>query len=369
MQPHTTPSAGVTMAISSRWRTVATSAMAECGDWMFVIGKNDRRIYGWYRNWGNASALAVADDMIWVGLAGTKGITRYALDSGEVVGWPRTAGSIPVAKFESDLERLAVGKTYAAATLRDPAVLVVVDKTTGRETGRVPLPAPHAYLAVNADDALYVSLPTGVFTVTRDGTQTPVALRGVAKPGPIAFDATGNLYVFDAGEDYQVKVFSPGGQLLRTVGSRGGQKPPAYDPNAFQTFLALAIDARGWLWTSEGAQPRRIAVGNEAGQLVKEFIANTYYGAWNCTLHNQDPRLASVFSLILEVGPQGYRPLRYFWSGRKPGSPFALEDIVPWSFFFRNTMLRREGHEYLLQTPSIFPCSTSTRRATTGPWR
>ena len=340
---------------TSQWRTVATSAMAECGDWMFVIGKNDRKVRGWYRNWGNASALAVADDMIWVGLAESKGLTRYALDTGEVVGWPRPAGKIPTAKFDADLDRLAVGKTFAAATLKNQPVLLFVDKTTGKETGRVNLPAAHAHLAVDAGDVLYASLPTGVVTVKPDGTQMPVTLPGVAKPGPLAFDAAGNLYVFDAGEDYQVKVFSPDRQLLRAVGTRGGQKPPAYDPNAFQTFLALAIDDRGWLWTSEGSQPRRQAVWNEAGQLVKEFIGNTYYGAWNCTLHNQDPTLASVFQLILNVGPQGYRPLRYFWSGRKEGSPFALETIVPWSFFFRNTMFRRDGHEYLLQTSVNFP--------------
>ncbi|MCS7048455.1 MAG: hypothetical protein NZ483_04065 [Verrucomicrobiae bacterium] len=340
---------------TSQWRTVATSAMAECGDWMFVIGKNDRKVHGWYRNWGNASALAVADEMIWVGLAESKGITRYALDTGAVVGWPRPAGTIPTVKFESDLDRLAVGKTFAAATLRDPPVLLFLDKVTGNERARVPMPAPHAYLAVNPNDVLYASLPTGVFTVSADGTQTPVVLPGVAKPGPIAFDAAGNLYVFDAGEDYQVKVFSPDRQLLRTVGTRGGQKRPAYDPNAFQTFLAMAVDDRGWLWTSEGAQPRRIAVWDGAGKLVKDFVGNTYYGAWNCTLHNQDPTLASVFTLILKVGRDGYRPLRYFWSGRKPGSPFDLEQNVPWSFFHRNTMLRRDGHEYLLQTSLNFP--------------
>jgi len=150
--------------------------------------------------------------------------------------------------------------------------------------------------------------------------------------------------------------------VARTVGVKGGaKKVAAYDANGFYGLLALDIDDRGFLWTSEGAHPRRQAVWDKDGKLVKEFVGSTYYGAWNSQLHDQDPTLAGEWNVILKVDPaqtQSYKVLKFITSGKKEGSAFSVENGVPWAYFHRNQLFRSKAsgteHEYLVST-STFP--------------
>jgi len=71
----------------------------------------------------------------------------------------------------------------------------------------------------------------------------------------------------------QVKVFTPDGALLRTIGKRGGRAwIGAYDPQGMLMPAGIAVEGDGKLWVTEYDEfPRRLSVWDAENRVVGDF--------------------------------------------------------------------------------------------------
>ena len=98
-------------------------------------------------------------------------------------------------------------------------------------------------------------------------------------PCGIALDQEGNLYVSDRGESHQVKVFSPRGKLLRTVGKAGRPAVGPYDELHMNNPAGLTVTNRGELWVAEeDLRPKRVSVWTPQGEFLRASYGPSRYG-------------------------------------------------------------------------------------------
>ena len=98
-------------------------------------------------------------------------------------------------------------------------------------------------------------------------------------PRQLTLDAKGNILITDRGNSHQVKVFSPAGKLLRTIGKPGVPQAGPYDPGHLNNPDGLTIDSLDRLWVAENDfQPKRVSVWTLEGKLVRAFYGPSEYG-------------------------------------------------------------------------------------------
>ncbi len=113
-------------------------------------------------------------------------------------------------------------------------------------------------------------------------------------PQQMTMDAAQNLYVSDWGKSNQVKVFSPSGKFLRSIGSAGVVVAGPYDPKLMHRPKGITIDDRDQLWVAEeDFQPKRVSVWGLDGQLLRTFDGPVTYGGGG----NLDPKDKTLFYL------------------------------------------------------------------------
>ncbi len=84
-----------------------------------------------------------------------------------------------------------------------------------------------------------------------------------AKPGGMAVDKDGNLYVADTMNN-RIEIFDADGQFIRAFGKNGD------GPGYFSRPKAVAIDGDGHIWVADGMQDR-VQVFNQEEQLLISF--------------------------------------------------------------------------------------------------
>ncbi|MDZ4741905.1 MAG: hypothetical protein SGI98_00625 [Verrucomicrobiota bacterium] len=359
--------AAISDSASTNLAAVVSFSASEGTDYAIAIGKDGKKKWGLYQAWGASWAVAVDNDVLY--LAAQNGLRRMSAADGKVIGWKRPAGTIPEIKAPGIIYSVAVGPNEGAFSItpdakQKTADIWFFDKEMGKTNAVAVLDKP-MHLAYSNDGTLYGTDKefTKLVTIDKSGTQTPVTLAGLEKPGPLAFDKEGNLYILDSGADYQIKVYSPAKDLIRTIGVKGGAKKGVqYDENGFFKLLALSVDNQGNIWTSEGAHPRRQALWDKDGKLQKQFVGSTYYGGWNTALHNQDPKRAFVWNAELEVDPsqtQSYKIKKFVTSNKKEGSKLNTELGGVGVWFHRNEFFRSDAsgqpHDYMLYTQCAYP--------------
>ena len=361
------------------WRVALGGHTAEGGSPGFVLGADDKKTHAFGRGWSGPKAMAASDGLLWIALGGGKDIQRIKYHTGGNAPFQTAKGPQALLKFDEDVWAIAVGTDKAAVLVHKEGDanwkdrVVIFDKNTGEN--RVVLPMDHAGqrngLAFDATGrGLLISSVAGLFRVPAQDANpqweriTPVE---VEKPGALATDKDGNLFVMDRGADYQTKVFAPDGKLLRAIGTNGGQgQRLEFDPAALHCVEAISVDDDGHLWVAENGDQdrpagvgliRRIAVWDRDGHFIKDFVGTTWYGANATCLHEQDPTLGYGYGVIykLELGKKpGYRPWSYVSTAQPADSPFWLWTGAPWTLFGSARMFRSNVsgsmREYLLQS-------------------
>jgi hypothetical protein len=157
--------------------------------------------------------------------------------------------------------------------------LEIVDGTSGKVEREVAIARP-SYLAYAPDGTLYAVSDGRVVRVALDGGSHVPVTESLKKPGPIACDQQGNLYVYDATDDRRVvEVFDPAGKPLRTVGEPGGHAIGPWNPRRMSRVTALAVDREGKLWVVEDSHsPKRVACFSPEGKFLREYLGPTQYG-------------------------------------------------------------------------------------------
>ncbi|MGE5608667.1 MAG: NHL repeat-containing protein [Bacillota bacterium] len=111
------------------------------------------------------------------------------------------------------------------------------------------------------------------------GTPKVLVAEGLDDPQGITLSNAGEIYVSDWGKSHQVKVFSPEGQFLRSIGNPGEPKAGFYDPVHMNHPKGLTIDSQNRLWVAEeDFQPKRVSVWSIDGKLAKAFYGPSEYG-------------------------------------------------------------------------------------------
>ncbi len=162
-------------------------------------------------------------------------------------------------------------------------LLRAFDAETGeaRPERDIPVQKPVSLLARPDGSLLAVSGKQVVRIDPAKKIVTPVVTAGLAAPFGVAADKADNIYVSDWRDSFQVKVFSPAGRLLRSIGKPGGRAVLGkWEADGMLLPRGVAVTADGKLWVAEDdTTPRRVSVWDAAnGALIRDYIGPTPYG-------------------------------------------------------------------------------------------
>lgn len=221
---------------------------------------------------------------------------------------PRGEDGGPVARYDADwCQRqtmgfaCAGGKLYASLFYQNQ--VLVIDPDKGATLGQIPLERP-AGLVGDPSGALYAISGRRVLKLNAEQKWDEVVTNGLSAPIGLACDSQDNLYVSDWGEAMCVKVFSPGGKLLRTVGKAGGRSLSGpYDVLGMYRPWSMAIDASNRLWVAEyDLSPRRVSVWNAStGEFLREICGTTFYAGAGTAVNPLNPNQAFVLGNSCEL--------------------------------------------------------------------
>ena len=207
---------------------------------------------------------------------------------------PESAG-LPPDRL-AHINRAFIEKTFAGhfVPLRTD-FLAIFDGATGELKRLIALDMPRRIHAVS-DTLVYVVIADGskVVAVNPQDGSVKTVLNDLKNACDVTTDSEGRLYVSVHDPDQQVKVFTPDGKLVGTIGKKGGR--PATGPwvaHAVMNPAGIVVDAEGKLWVAEATYfPKRFSVWDtKTGAFVKEFFGSTHYGASGGAINPDDPNL------------------------------------------------------------------------------
>ncbi len=155
---------------------------------------------------------------------------------------------------------------------------------------------------------------------------------GLEAPVRVSIAKDGRIFVSDAGNSHQVKIFSPTGKPAGVVGKPGAPVAGTYDPLHLNEPAGMSVDSRGNLWVAERhREPKRISVWAKDASLLKSFIGPAKYGGGG----SLDPRDRT----IMYVGQkEALLKFRLDWEKGKSelvAVPFLMPIDKP-PFYFSN---------------------------------
>lgn len=192
--------------------------------------------------------------------------------------------------------------------------LLVLDAASGKEVGEIPMNAPVGLYPLNDTSLLAVSGTQVVRVDLADGKVTPVITQGLVAPHSLTMDKSGNIYVSDWKDSFQVKVFAPNGQFVRAIGKEGGRPwSGKWESDGMLLPRGVAVTDDGKLWvTEDDATPKRVSVWDaQTGGFLKDYIGPTPYGGGGLFwLDPEDPTTGYVLGtrFKLDYDKKTYTP-------------------------------------------------------------
>jgi hypothetical protein len=283
-------------------RVLLGSFVAEAGDGLVACDLDGRRVAGARGvgagdGWGGAELLA--RDM------GTRPVPKH--DFYLALGWidraevwavgPNWTGqrlyfhSLPGKEGKERKEAVAVGGLAVrdgrvALSLPKANQVLLIDAAQGTLLGTSEVNDPRG-LAFDAAGRLFILSGKGLGAWDVSGEGAGPRLRRAAWTSPETFedpqgltlDAKGRFYVSDWGQSHQVKVLSPDGKLLRTIGRPGKPGVGPYDPLHMNHPKGLTVASDGRVWVAEQwLAPKRVSVWTAEGELVTALYGPNRYG-------------------------------------------------------------------------------------------
>jgi sugar lactone lactonase YvrE len=183
--------------------------------------------------------------------------------------------------------------------------LWVLDAATAKQVDEIPVPQPVGLHALPGGKLLVVSGASVLEVDPQTKTTRPVIDHDLVAPHDVTLDKDGNIYVSDWGASFQVKVFSPAGQLLRAIGTPGGRPwVGKWDANGMLVPRGIAVTDAGKLWVAEDDNcPSRVSVWNAGtGALIRDYLGPSSYGGGNWFWVNpQDPTMIMTEGAMYKV--------------------------------------------------------------------
>lgn len=156
---------------------------------------------------------------------------------------------------------IALAGDLIYGSLRHENKVVAMNWKTGEKHSEFHIPKP-AGLTVTPDGMLWVASDNSLLKVDpSNGKQYPIKTN-LDAPYGVDSDKAGHIYVSENGTTQQVKIYSSNGELLNTIGKRGGRPLIGhYDPSGILMPANMTIAPDGNLWVPEvDNSPRRISV-------------------------------------------------------------------------------------------------------------
>ncbi|MFZ2654470.1 MAG: hypothetical protein WAX69_06100, partial [Victivallales bacterium] len=256
-------------------------------------------------------------------------------------------------QFETMGLASAGGKLHVSLFYQN--AVIDIDPESGDVVGRHEIEKPVG-LAQDKSGKLLVVTGKKIVRMDADGRTEPVVSEGLSAPIGLATDKAGNIYVSEWADQMCVKVFSPDGKFLRSIGKMGGRLLTGdYDPDGMFRPWGLAVDAQGRLWVAEhDYSPKRVSMWSAAdGKFLREYCGQTAYASGEAAVNQFNPRQAFVSGNTVELdwATGRWRVTGYLWRPTRPGdllgpSVRGLSSAgFPWPHFeFRE----RDGHKYLI---------------------
>ncbi len=200
----------------------------------------------------------------------------------------------------ASVEGLAIYNDLIAVSLNRTEELLFVNASSGKKWCSIEMDKAPQGLCFDKQGALFAIIGKQVVRYLLPEPSKEMVLpkpvvvidKGLELPRRLTLDEQGNIYVSDDGICQQVKVFTPDGTFLRTIGIPGGINIGTYDPNRMQHPLGLAITPDAHLWVAENSfTPKRVSMWSLDGKLIQAFYGPTRYGGGG----NLDPRNPSRF--------------------------------------------------------------------------
>lgn len=376
---------GVSPYGNGKPQVMLTGVVCESGDPTIFVDTTGQKVYGnHYFGWDGGVALA--RDM---GPKGRADVVAYQLIGfapdrvvlraiARKTGGANPAEGIEIVSFQArnPVPREPANIGLSVAVYNDVAVvsvpgdnqLVLIDTKAKRVLSRVALDAP---MGVSFDEQGNLFAISGKtvkqFKLQVEEKQAPSLGEGkdlitsdLEAPYNLTVDTQGggNLFVVDLGKSHQVKVFSPAGKLLRTIGQPGGLQLGHYNEARMQHPNAVALDDQGQLWVAEfDAWPKRVSVWNAAtGAFVKGLYGPPMYGGGGTIDAEDKTRLfyaqyggLTEWKLDWEKGTAKLKSICVRRS--MMGSP---EEIERWHMGVGERPVHLNGRIYLIPTYSGF---------------
>jgi hypothetical protein len=157
--------------------------------------------------------------------------------------------------------------------------LLFVDARSKEVVRKLPVDNPRG-MAFDSEGRLLVLSGTKLLRLaTLDGPAKEVIQSNLEDPRHLALDGAGNFYISDREHSHQIKIFSPAGKPLRTIGKAGEPATGEYDSLHMNNPNGLGIDSQGRVWVAEADyHPKRVSLWTAQGDLVRAFYGPGEYG-------------------------------------------------------------------------------------------
>jgi hypothetical protein len=340
MSDHAAPIA----AASAGNLVVLAAPISEAGWALIGTDLNGKRLWG-QRRFQGIRDVAMDEQYVYIALnaggawtpAPVASVGRVEAKAGKYAPFdtkPEVQLIVPAATVEekAEIAGIAVSGDRLALALSGPDVVRLFDKNTMARLGEVKV-AGLKDVAADAGGNLYALSGTTVVKIAGDQA-TPVVTAGLQEPFALAIDQQGRFFVSDRATN-QIKVFTPDGKALRSIGTPGGRPLPGkWDPNGLRNPAGIAVDAQGRIWVAEETMfPKRVSVWTPEGQLVTDYLGPTTYGGMGAAADPADK--TRVFGNGCE-----WR-LDYDQNQAVPVANLIDDNLV-------GDLVKREGREYFM---------------------